>query len=255
MSNYVKSEPLFSEKKSTLDITCPLNHIYLPVGAALKRTQGANPLYSQRYNKTVDYTSNYIPILYTMRKYLNAELENWLYTNYPNMTNQEIANDLSEKIIKDNQKKAKRLSELVEHVNDSMLQKSIKRDIANLLMFKGITADYVRKYARKLGCQKKSIFLRTESARKKAAITNIKKWQEKAEKVEAPMEWFSTFIPKDTKVCIVKDSKELSAIRTAMYRWNRQEGFAKGIFLSSSFVTEANLLRVQATENRATGII
>ena len=42
-----------------------------------------------------------------MRKFLNEELENWLYTNYPYMTNQQLADELTKKVTAVNQKEVK----------------------------------------------------------------------------------------------------------------------------------------------------
>lgn len=189
-----------------------------------------------------------------MRKFLNEELENWLFTNYPYMTNQQLADELTKKVTAVNQKEVKRLNDILCNIKIPTIEKTVKMHIANLLMFKGISSDYVRKYASKIGCQRKTIALRTESARKKAASTNIKRWLTKAERVEVPMDWFRTFYNNETRICLVKNAKEVKSIRTAMSRWNRLEGFDRGIFLSSSYVEEANILKVQATINRATDI-
>jgi len=190
-----------------------------------------------------------------MRKILNGEQENWLYANYSDKTNKELAEELTAMVKAENQKHAKRLSGLLEGITDPAIQKAVKRNIASLLMFESVSEDYVRKYARKLNCPPKSAALRSETARQKAASTNIKLWLSKAVTVDSPMDWFRTFFLHETKVCLVKDVKEMKSIRTAMSRWNRQEGFDKGIFLTSTFVTEANILRVEATINRASGII
>ena len=189
-----------------------------------------------------------------MRKFLNEELENWLYTNYPYMTNQQLADELTKKVTAVNQKEVKRLNDILCNIKNPTIEKTVKMHIANLLMFKGISSDYVRKYASKIGCQRKTIALRAESARKKAASTNIKRWLTKAERVEVPMDWFRTFYNNETRICLVKNAREVKSIRTAMSRWNRLEGFDRGIFLSSSYIEEANILKVQATINRATDI-
>lgn len=185
-----------------------------------------------------------------MRKILNGEQENWLYMNYPYKSNKDLAEELSAMVREEYEKEAKRLSGLLDSITDNAIRKIVKRNINSFLMFESLSEKYVSSYARKLKCPKKSAALMAEVARKKAIATNIKLWSGKAEAVHSPVEWFRTFFVNETKICRVRDIKEMKSIRTAMSRWNRLEGFDKGIFLSSIFVQEANLLRVKASINR-----
>lgn len=45
---------------------------------------------------------------------LTSEQENWLFLNFPNKTNKELAEELTEMILKENQKKLARLNLLLE---------------------------------------------------------------------------------------------------------------------------------------------
>lgn len=187
-----------------------------------------------------------------MRKILNEAHENWLYENYRDFSNEYLAEKLTEMVRADNKKDIERLTALLPNVTDARIKKEIERNLASLKMFDHLTAEYVRRYARKLGCPKKSMKLKSETARQKALATNIKKWQAKAKAVSSPIEWFRSFYVNEVKICTITNKRELNSIRAAMSAWNRQEGFPKGIYLMSKFFESANLLRVQATINRST---
>lgn len=186
-----------------------------------------------------------------MRKLLNNEQENWLYANYPDKTNKELADILTEMVRQENLRQIERLEGVLRGLTDKVLINEIKKRIASYNMFRGISVDYVKKQSQILKCPPKSASLISETSRKRAEETNIKLWKTKAENVTSHIIWFRSFNIHDTKVCNVKGDKDMKSIRTAMSRWNRLEGYDKGIFLESSYVKKANLLIVKARINRA----
>lgn len=189
-----------------------------------------------------------------MKKILNYEQENWLYANYPDKTNKELAEELTRMIRSENQKQLKKLEGILKGVTDVEVKKIIEKKISDIIIFRGVSSDFVKKQAQKLKCPPKSVAHMSETARKKAEKTNIKILMAKASLVESPIEWFRTFVLYDSKVCVVKDDKEMNSIRAAMSRWNRYEGYNKGIFLESSYLRTARILKVKAIINRAIGI-
>lgn len=252
LSNHVNAFTYFIISAKLVIALCRPESLNLFKASKMIITLWANAYISQRYYVLLDWTTNYINYNTHMRKLLNQEQENWLYGNYAHKTNKELASELSHMIKDENEKTAKKLKEVLKDITDAAVKKSIQKYIAWLAMFNGISEDYIRKYARKLNCPAKSASVRLESSRRRAIKTNIKLWKAKAVRVHAPMFWFSSFILHEKRICFVKDEKELSSIRTAMSRWNRQEGFEKGIFLTSIYVPGAKLLRIEATANRAT---
>lgn len=186
-----------------------------------------------------------------MRKILNEAHENWLYENYRDYSNEYLAEKLTEMVRADNKKEINRLDALLPNVTDARIRKGLERHLASLKMFDRLTPEYVRRYARKLGCPRKTMLLKSETARQRAFETNLKKWRSKAKAVPSPIEWFRSFHMNEIKICLVESKRELNSIRAAMSAWNRQEGFAKGIFLMSRYYETAGLMRVQAVINRA----
>lgn len=80
-----------------------------------------------------------------MRKILNGEQENWLYVNYPDKTNEELAKELTAIVKKENIKQADRLKALLDGITDPATEKAARSKIASLLMFEGVNAEFVRK--------------------------------------------------------------------------------------------------------------
>jgi hypothetical protein len=183
---------------------------------------------------------------------LTSEQENWLFLNFPNKTNKELAEELTEMILKENQKKLARLNLLLEEDFSDGARKVITRKIESIEKFTGISESLVKRYARNLHCPRKSRLHLVLCNQEKAKATNIKRWLKKAEKVEHIMEWLRTFDLKDIRYCFVKDESQLKSFRTTINRFNRYEGYERSVFLSSQFVPEANLLRVNATLYRTT---
>ncbi len=180
------------------------------------------------------------------RKKLSPELENWLFLNYADKTNQELADDLSNMIKKENKKQLERLKHLLEEDFSEVAKHAIERKIASIEKFSGISVQTIKRYAKELHCPKKSRKHLIQCNQEKAKATNLKKWLMRAEKVEHKMEWLRTLVEKDVRYCFVENDGDLKSFRVSINRFNRYEGYDRGVYLTSEHIPEASLLRVNA---------
>lgn len=182
---------------------------------------------------------------------LTSEQANWLFLHFPNKTNKELAEELTEMIRKENQIKLTRLNKLLEEDFGESAKKIIDNKIKAINKFKAVSESLIKRYARELHCPRKSREHLIMCNQVKAKATNIKRWMKKAEKVEHIMEWLRTFDEKDTRFCIIEGSGQLKSFRVSINRFNKEEGFDRSIFLTSQFIPEISLLRVHASLFRA----
>lgn len=189
-----------------------------------------------------------------MRKILNAEQENWLYQNYSDMPNKQLAAELTAMVKAENEKQIKRLTDMLPQITDAHTLRAIKRNIGSLSLFEEFTISNIRTYARRLHCPPKSRNLRSEQARKSANEKNVKLWASMAVETDLPpMEFFRTFCLYEKKIIRMKDNKQIRNFRSCMSTWNRIEGYDKGIFIVSNVLPGTNIIRFEATINRASG--
>jgi hypothetical protein len=186
------------------------------------------------------------------RRKLTPEQENWLFLHFPNMTNKELAEKLTEMARKENQKQLTRLQHLLQEDFCLTTKKIISRKIDAINKFTVISEPLVKRYARKLHCPRKSrehLFICNQE---KARATNIKRWLNKAEKVEHVMDWLRTLDINDIRYCIIDGDVSLKGFRVSINRFNRYEGYDRSIFVTSNYIPEAKLLRVNANLYRTT---
>ena len=177
---------------------------------------------------------------------LTPEQENWLYLNYPEMTNKELASYLSEWIKKDNQKQLERMKALVQEDFCEGTKKILFKRIEAMEKSKGISVSLIKRYARRLHCRSKSREHIISCNQEKAMATNLKRWQKKAEKVEHIMEWLRSFKEKDIRYCFIEGEGQLRSFRVSINKFNRYEGYERCVYLTSEYISEVNLLRVNA---------
>ncbi len=188
------------------------------------------------------------------RRKLTREQENWLYLYYPNTTNKELAEKLTEMICIDNQKQLKRLKRMLEEDLNEDVRKVINKKIEAIENFNGISEAYIKRFARNLHCPRKSRTHIVACNQQKAKATNIKRWLKKAENVDHIMEWLRTFDEKDVRCCFVDGIGQLKSFRVSINKFNRDEGYNRGVYLSSQYVPEAGLLRVHASLYRTVSV-
>jgi len=175
-----------------------------------------------------------------------------LFLNFTDKTNRELAEELSEMINKENQRQLARLKRLLEEDFGDGARKVIAQKIEAIENFSGISESTIKRYARNLHCPRKSREHLVMCNQEKAKATNIKRWLQKAEKVEHIMEWLRTFDEKDIRYCYVQDKGQLKSFQTSINKFNRYEGYDRSIYLSSQFISEVSLLRVNASLFRTT---
>ena len=182
---------------------------------------------------------------------LTLEQQNWLFLHYAEMTNKELASHLTVWIRNDNEKQLERLQMLFKEDFSKGARKVIEKKIEAIGKFKDVSESLVKRYARILHCRPKSREHIISCNQAKAKATNIKRWLDKAEKVEHVMDWLRTFEEKDIRFCIMQDRAQYKSFLASISKFNRYEGYDKGVYLTSQYLSDANLLRVQATLYRA----
>ena len=183
---------------------------------------------------------------------LTSEQENWLFLHFPDKTNKELAEELTAMIRKENEKQLARLKRLLEEDFSEGARKVILRKIAAIEKFTGVSESLVKRYARNLHCPRKTREHLVQCNQEKAKATNIKRWLKKGEKVERIMDWLRTFDEKDIRFCFIEGEGQLKSFRVSINKFNRYEGYDRGIFLTSQFIAEVGLLRVNASLFRTT---
>lgn len=183
------------------------------------------------------------------RRKLTLEQENWLFLHYTVMTNKELSMYLTQWVENENKKQLERLNRLLKEDFSDGARKVITKKIDALNKFNGISVPLVKRYARELHCRPKTREHIVSCNKEKAKATNIKRWMKKAEKVDNIMEWLRTFDEKDMRVCIMDEGK-VKSFQTSINKFNRDEGYAKGIYLASKYIPDAKLLRVHASSYR-----
>lgn len=184
--------------------------------------------------------------------FLTDEMLNWLYSSYPSMTNEHLANELSEMIKKENEKEIPRLNALLDNVTMPSVRRSIENEISRRQKFRKISIATVKRAAASIRCPRKSFVHVAAVNRKKARATNIKRWQEKAQVVTDAAQWFRTFRCREIRICQVRNDKELKSLRNALLYFNHSAADNYGYHLSSEYFKEAQLLRIIALPNTET---
>ena len=175
---------------------------------------------------------------------LNPEQENWLFMNYANKTNKELAEELSEMVKKKNEKQLVRLNQLLNEDFDPCIKKQIQKNIENIKNSSSVSVPLVKRYARKLHCPRKSRMHLLRCNQEKARITNRKRWLDKAEEVDNIMPWLRSIDVHQTRYCKISSEGQLKSIRVSINKFNRYEGYEKGVYLTSQQLPEVGLLRV-----------
>ena len=186
------------------------------------------------------------------RCYLNRKQEMWLYDNFSSKSNQELADILTDMVRKENEIQISRLEAILKNVTQKSVIKAIESELEWRKAFNGLSASYIKHAGMRLKCSKKSFEYVSSTNREKAKATNIKRWLKKAEKVEHVVEWLRSFKEKDIRFCIIEGDGHLKSMRVSINKFNRYEGYNRRIYLTSQFIPEVCLLRVNASLFRTT---
>ena len=176
----------------------------------------------------------------------------WLYDNFSSKSNQELADILTDMVRKENEIQISRLETILKNVTQKSVIKAIESELEWRKAFNGLSASYIKHAGMRLKCSKKSFEYVSSTNREKAKATNIKRWLKKAEKVEHVVEWLRSFKEKDIRFCIIEGDGHLKSMRVSINKFNRYEGYNRRIYLTSQFIPEVCLLRVNASLFRTT---
>ncbi len=182
-----------------------------------------------------------------VKRKLPPKLEEWLFLHYPEKTNKELAEELSEMLRRENQKQLDKFKLLLKEDYCDTTMRVVQRKIDSLERFSGISESSIKRYAQMLHCPRKSKEHLLICNQEKAKVSNSRRWLKKAERVEHIMEWLRTFEYKDIRYCIINDDGQLRSIRVSINKFNRLEGYNRGIFLIPQHIPEVGLLRVTAS--------
>lgn len=180
---------------------------------------------------------------------LNDYHRSWLFANYANKSNEELAILLTEMVAKENSIEIERLKARLQFVTSLPLRRRIEKEIEKRENFKPYTADSIKKLAARIGCPKKSMVLTAEANRAKALATNIKKWEKIAQPVGDPLPWLRSFSAREVRIVRVMTPKEKRKIQDAIFNYNNTESIATGLVFSSEAVRGTKLMRVVALPN------
>ena len=180
------------------------------------------------------------------RSFLTKEHEMWLYENYRNISNEELASILTKKVSKENDKQIELLTKVLENVTQKTIRKKVENELKWRKSFKDLSATYIKHAAMRIKCPQKSFNLISKMGKERARATNIIRWKKKASIITHPYEWLKSFFIGETRICLVPSKQELIRIRNAVNTFNRIDSDLYGFSFSTEHVKNTDLLRVHA---------
>ena len=181
------------------------------------------------------------------KTFITSDYDSWLYDNYPNKSNKELASLLTSMIGKENKEQLERLYRMRPLITQKTLRQTLDRQIAWRERFTKVTVNMVKKAALRLANLRKSPLFLSSSNRTKARTTNVRKWQTQAKSVENADAWLRTFRSREVRICRLYNAGDIRRIRNAVNNFNRIESISRGIVFNTELIREANLLRVVAS--------
>ena len=181
------------------------------------------------------------------KTFITSDYDSWLYDNYPNKSNKELASLLTSIIGKENKEQLERLYRMRPLITQKTLRQTLDRQIAWRERFTKVTVNMVKKAALRLANLRKSPLFLSSSNRTKARTTNVRKWQTQAKSVENADAWLRTFRSREVRICRLDNAGDIRRIRNAVNNFNRIESISRGIVFNTELIREANLLRVVAS--------
>lgn len=183
---------------------------------------------------------------------LTPEMEKWLFDNFKNRSNEQLAEELSVMLRK---KYAEELNEIVRKLPDVTHPGTKKKMLARINRienFRGLSGTSVRMIAKRIGCPKKSKVYISKVNEKKAKLTNNKKWLAKAQTVENIDHYLNDMQLGETRYVKITDSRVLRMIKQSISEYNEAYGKKHGMFITFRFVREIGVMRLEASKTNAT---
>lgn len=181
------------------------------------------------------------------KTFITSDYDSWLYDNYPNKSNKDLAVQLTSMIGKENREQLERLYRMRPLITQTTLRQTLDRQIAWRERFTKVTENMVKKAAMRLSGLRKSPLFLSSANRNKARTTNIRKWKSQAKSVENADKWLRSFRCREVRICRLDNPGDIRRIRNAVNNFNRLESLTRGIIFNTELIREANLLRVVAT--------
>lgn len=178
-------------------------------------------------------------------KILSTNLENWLVSSYSKMSNEQIAQQLSEKIKKENEAQIAELRSVLPLVTSGSARGCIIRRIKRLESFDRVTEDFVKKNAKRLNCPKKSKSYLSDMNRDKITKRILQEWESKAVLISQPFAWFRTLSIGGIYYGKFENIQQLTSFKSSLCNYNRGIGASKNIQLISDYYKENLIVRIE----------
>lgn len=154
------------------------------------------------------------------RKILSNQQESWLFEHYPNMSNEDLAKELTLIIRAQNIKDVEQLESALQKLPDINAKKAILKTIKEKKQFKDLSVSFIKKNAIRLGCPKKSFAHISSMNRKKIMTKFMKDWLDKAEDVSSPFQWFRTFKVRNIYFGKFDNPQQMVTFKSSLCNWN-----------------------------------
>lgn len=179
------------------------------------------------------------------RKILSNLQESWLFEHYPNMSNEDLARELSLIIRAQNKKDVEHLESALQKMPDINAKRAILKAIKEKKSFKDLTVSFIKKNALRLGCPKKSFAHISCMNRRKIKLKFMKEWQEKAESVTSPFLWFRSFEVRHIYIGKFENQQQMVSFKSSLCNWNRIEAHERGMYLLAEYYKEELIVRIE----------
>lgn len=172
----------------------------------------------------------------------------WLFENYSDSSNQQLAEELTRMVRSENDEIIKALSRLIDSEQNKTKREAYRKEIIWRKSFKEITPNCVKKSAYRLFNLNKSTQYIQNSNNEKAQKSRVNRLIKKAEIVKDPLIWLKSFKQNEVRICIVDGSGDIRKIRNAISHYNRVFEQEYGIHFYSETIKGTKLMKVIANK-------
>ena len=159
-------------------------------------------------------------------------------------SNSEVARLLTEQRIKEKESKKRRLENILQALGNCQERKTIQKMLDKVKSEKVlVSASMVKQRAKRLKLKKSPSYI-MKLNKDKAKNKNLIIKSESAEIIGNVMAWLRTIPDYKTKYGKLKDSKQISTIKTELSRFNHKECIPRGFCISLEYYSEYKLVKV-----------
>lgn len=182
------------------------------------------------------------------RKILNGAQEAWLIAHYREKSNEALAAELTKMVQKEYEKEAEACrNKLEQRISVTESIKVLAR-LETLNTFSGISAAYVMRVAKELGCGKKSAHYISMRNREKAEKEHWRRMAKEADIVGAPFEWLRLCAQHKVRIGKFATLKQYNSFRISLCTWNQVEGQKQGICLVPAYYKKDLMVKITTTK-------